>query len=78
MPKTGIDKQTIEVSDMKFIKSLALVIVLCALGAVGVIFWPKIREYCDRWLACQSSGDTGEPGEAEVIEEESATQAEES
>ncbi len=63
---------------MKFIKNLALVIVLCALGAVGVIFWPKIREYCDRWLAGLSCGDTSEPEEAEVIEEDSAAQVEES
>ena len=63
---------------MKFIKNLALVIVLCAVGAVGVIFWPKIRECCDRWLASQSCGDTSEPEEADIIEEDSATQAEES
>lgn len=63
---------------MKFIKNLALIIVLGALGALLVIFWPQIRECCDRWLACQSRGKTGEAGEADVIEEHSAAPAEES
>jgi hypothetical protein len=53
---------------VKFIKSLVVFLLLVLLGALAFIFWPKIRECCDRWLAGQSCcGATADPDEVEAV-----------
>lgn len=39
---------------MKHLKRICLVILFGVLGVLGFIFWPRIRECCDRWLADQN------------------------
>jgi len=42
---------------MKLVKRIVFVLLFGLLAAVGVIFWPKIRECCDRWLAEEKTGN---------------------
>lgn len=55
---------------MKVIKSLAVILLLAVLGALAYIFWPKMRECCDRWLAGEScSGKTSAPDKTDALAE---------
>jgi len=46
---------------MKFIKALIIILILAVIGALVFIYWPKIRECCDRLQACRSSKDDDTP-----------------
>lgn len=56
---------------MKVIKTLAVILLLFILGALIFIFWPKIREYCDRRLAGNADRDDVPPADMTTAAERS-------
>ena len=54
---------------MKIIRRLIVIFFVGAVAALGVIFWPKIREHCDRWLACAGDDECGDGDIVEIIDE---------
>jgi len=39
---------------MKLLKGIIVILLFGALASVLIVFWPKIRECCDQWMACKS------------------------
>jgi hypothetical protein len=56
---------------MKVIKTLAVILLVLILGALVFIFWPKIREYCDRRLAGSADRDSTPDADAAPAAEQS-------
>ncbi len=54
---------------MKIIKRLIVIFFVGAIAALGVIFWPKIREHCDRWLACAGNGECDDEADVDIVNE---------
>jgi hypothetical protein len=55
---------------MKVIKTLAVILLLLILGALVFIFWPRIREYCDRRLAGNADRDSVPGADAAPVVEQ--------
>ena len=47
---------------MKLLKWIIIFLCLGGIAALVIVYWPKIRECCDRYLAC-SDQEKPQPGE---------------
>ena len=46
---------------MKWVKRLVIVALLAVVAALGILFWPKVREAWDRWLGAAGDDERKKP-----------------